>query len=857
MVAVEGDQVAVTSLRAEHGSAFGIGTRMPRLSWTLSHTAAAWRQTAYEIEVDARTTGPQRSAESVLAPWPAAPFASRQRRTVRVRVAGERGPWSAWSAPLLIEAGLLDADDWVARFAGVDVPVEATALLRGRFDVASEVGVARARLYVTALGVYEAELNGSVVGDHVLSPGWTSYRHRLRYEVFDVTDLVRPGPNVVGARLADGWYRGRLGGSAPGTIYGDRLALLAQLEVTYDDGRRQVVATDRSWRWKLAPTGRASIYDGEEHDARAEPDAWSAPGFDEAVWSPVLPTPFDLATLVAPVGPPVRRIEEVAAAVVEMSGSGGWIVDFGQNLVGRLRLGVEGPAGTVVTLRHAEILDHGELCTAPLRSARATDRYTLRGGGAEVWEPRFTFHGFRYAEISGWPGDLDLDDVAAVVCHSDLRRTGWFDCSDPGLNRLHENVVWGMRGNFLHVPTDCPQRDERLGWTGDINVFAPTACFLFDVAGFLSSWLVDLAAEQTDDRGVPWVVPNVFGDGWVGTAAWGDAAVAVPWTLYERYGDVDVLRAQYRSMTRWVDWIIQQTDDERHWEGTFQFGDWLDPAAPPGDPSAGRTDPYLVGNAWFCRSLDLVARTADVLGATEDAARYRSIGRAARASFRRRYVGEGARMTSDSQTAYALAIRFGLLDPPDRADAGRRLADLVRDGGHRIGTGFVGTPILCDALCDVDEVDTAYELLLQTEPPSWLYPVLHGATTIWERWDGIRPGGSRNADEMNSFNHYALGAVADWLHRTVAGLAPAAPGYRRIRVQPRPGRHLDHASATHDTPYGRAKVSWRRDGAGVTVGALVPTGVTAEVVLPDGRAQFDVGPGAYEWRLPASGRDTG
>ena len=843
--------VAVPSLRVEHGAGLVVGTPTPRLSWTVSTSEPGWRQSAYEIEVDGAPAGRRPSAESVLVPWPAAPLASRQRRTVRVHVGGEGDGWSPWSRPVVIEAGLFEVDDWVARFAAVDVPLEATALLRGEFAVDGDV--ARARLYVTALGVYEVSLNGAVVGDHVLPPGWTSYHHRLRYHAFDVAGLLDRGTNALGARIADGWYRGRLGGR-PGAIYGDRLALLAQLEVTYRDGRRAVAGTDPSWRWIPGPTRRASIYDGEDHDARREPRGWATAGFDDRRWSRVAMVDHDLATLVAPTGPPVRRIEELGARTAGTSRSGGVIVDFGQNLVGRLRVRVQGRARTVVTLRHAEILEGRELCTGPLRSARATDRYTLRGGGVEEWEPRFTFHGFRYAEIRGWPGALDPGDVTAVVCHSDLRRTGWFECSDPRLNRLHENVVWGMRGNFFDVPTDCPQRDERLGWTGDINVFAPTACFLFDVAGFLSSWLADLAADQTDDRGVPFVVPNVHADGWLGTAVWGDAAVAVPWTLYERYGDTGILRAQYRSMRRWVDWIAGQADDERHWEGGFQYGDWLDPAAPAADPSAGRTDPHLVANAWFCRSLGLVARTAEVLGALDDAARYRSIEGAARASFAHHYVRSDGRMASDSQTAYALAIRFHLVEGALRRAAGRRLAELVRDGGYRIGTGFVGTPLLCDALVDVDEVDTAYELLLQTEPPSWLYPVLRGATTVWERWDGIRPDGSRPGDEMNSFNHYALGAVADWLHRCVAGLAPAEPGYRRVRVEPRPGRVLESAAAAHDTPYGRARVAWRRHDDQIVVRAVIPPGTTATVVLPDGRAAFDVGSGSHEWMATVSGR---
>jgi len=771
--------------------------------------------------------------------WPAAPLTSRQKVTVRVRVHGQDGTSSSWSAPLTVEAGLLDAGEWAARFVSMPLPLEATALLRRPFTVLAPVE--RARLYVTALGVYEAELNGQRVGDHVLAPGWTSYDHRLRYQTFDVTDLVAEGDNVLGATLADGWFRGRLsfGGGRPAQ-YGDQLGLLAQLEVTTTDGVVHRVVTDDGWKWRPGPTTRTSIYDGEDHDARREIEGWSSPGFDDMWWPPVAVLDRDLTTLVAPPGPPVRVTEELAPVEVTTSPSGRTIVDFGQNLVGRLRVQADGPLGAEVLLRHAEILEDGELCTEPLRVADARDRLIVDGEGPRTWSPRFTFHGFRYAEVTG-----SYLDVTAEVCHSDLRRTGWFECSDERVNRLHENVVWGMRGNFLDVPTDCPQRDERLGWTGDLTAFAPTACFLYDVAGFLTSWLADLAAEQTDE-GVPLVVPDVMAST-PRMALWGDAATEVPWIVYERTGDLGLLAAQYPSMRRWLDAVVAHSEDG-HWEEAFQLGDWLDPAAPPDNAAAGRTDGNLVANAWFCHTAGLMVRVAELLGEADDAERSREVEAEARADFGRRYVKADGTMTSDSQTAHALAIRFGLVEGERREAAGRRLVELVEAEGHRIGTGFAGTPIVADALCDVGAVDTAYELLLQTECPSWLYPVLHGATTIWERWDGIRPDGTRNPGEMNSFNHYALGAVADWLHRSVAGLAPAEPGYRRLRIAPLPGRRLDHASARHDTPYGRAEVGWRRDGEEVVVTAVVPTGTTATVELPDGRAPFDVGSGDHEWR---------
>ncbi len=706
---------------------------------------------------------------------------------------------------------------------------------------------------MTALGVYEAQLNGATVGDHVLDPGWTSYNHRLRYQTFDVTGLLREGRNAIGAILGDGWYRGRFGfDGGRRNIYGDRLALLAQLEINYANGAAERIVTDEIWRAARGPILASDIYDGETYDARRERPGWSTTGYEDHDWVGVRALDRDFTTLVAPSGPPVRRIELLEPVTITTTPSGRTIVDFGQNLVGWLRITVRGQEGQTVTLRHAEILEGGELCTRPLRTARATDRYTLRGDGVETWEPRFTFHGFRYAEVAGWPGSLQEEDIHAVVCHSDLERTGWFECSDPLINRLHENVVWSMRGNFLDVPTDCPQRDERLGWTGDILAFAPTACFLYDSSGFLTSWLADLAAEQTAEGVIPFVVPNILPMSPLPAAAWGDAAVIVPWVLYQRYGDAGILAAQFESMCAWVDLVTALAGEKRLWNRGFQFGDWLDPSAPADRPGAGPTNPHVVATAYYARSAELLGQIAGVLGRDEDAARYLRLAAEVRDAFDAEYVTPAGRVLSDSETAYALALQFGLLQGArQRRGAGERLAALVRNSGYHISTGYVGTPLICDALCNVGEYDTTFHLLKQQGCPAWLYPVTMGATTIWERWDSLRPDGSVNPGEMTSFNHYALGAIADWLHRTVAGLAPAAPAYSHFSIRPYPGGGLTRARARHITPYGLAESRWAIEGEQIEVEVVVPPNATASVALPGSDAQpIEVGAGTHRWSYP-------
>ncbi|MBI5289427.1 MAG: family 78 glycoside hydrolase catalytic domain, partial [Chloroflexi bacterium] len=834
------------SVRFEHlREAVGIGVTRPRVSWVVEAEAQGWRRAAYEMEAAdesgavAWSTGRVASDESVLVPWGGASLRSRERVSVRARVWGADASESDWSAPAVVEAGLLEAGDWSARFVTPDWDedievMQPSPLIRREFAVRG--GAVRARLYASALGLYEAEINGSRVGDHVLAPGWTSYDHRLRYQTFDVLAMLREGPNCIGAMLGEGWYRGRLGFPQAGgrNIYGDRMALLAQLEITYADGTTDVIATaaDGTWRATRGPIVSSGIYEGEAYDARQEIAGWSMAGFDDGAWSGVREVARDMGTLVAPTGPPVRRQEELTPREIITSPSGKTIVDFGQNMTGRLRIRVQGPAGTTVTLRHAELLEDGELCTRTLRSAQATDTYTLLGDGVETWEARFTFHGFRYAQVDGWPGELSADAIRAVVCHSDMERTGWFECSDPMINRLHENSVWSMKSNFLDVPTDCPQRDERLGWTGDLTVFSPSACYLHDAAGFLESWLADVRADQTEDGVVPIVVPNLFGRGdWpqaglfkgVAQAVWGDAGVVVPWVVYERYGDAGVLETQYESMRRWVECVAGLAGPSRLWDKGFQFADWLDPSAPRDQPQRAMTDPHLVATAYFSRVAELLSRTAGVLGREDDRARYAALAEEVRAAFRRENVTPNGRLASDSQTAYALGLLFGLVEGEEpRRRAARRLVSLARLNGFKVGTGFVGTAIVLDALCEAGEVDAAFAMLTERGCPSWLYPVTMGATTIWERWDSQLPDGRVNPGDMTSFNHYALGAVADWLHRTVGGLAPLEPGYRRIEVRPRIGGGITSATARLRTPSGEASSSWRLEGGRMELEVVVP-----------------------------------
>jgi alpha-L-rhamnosidase len=754
--------------------------------------------------------------------------------------------YSQWSAAMISPA-----DD----FAGAP-------LLRTEFALAPGHGaVLSAELAVSSLGVFEAYLNGRAAGPDVLSPGWSSYEWRLRYRTYDVTDLLRP-TTVLGISLGNGWSRGRLGWNGNRALYGDRLAVIAQLEVAYADGHRQLVGTDETWRAGPSATLANDLYDGQTIDARLADATWMHPGAEPPGWGSVETLEFDTSRLTPYTGPPAVRHEALRPVRIWPAASGRTLVDFGQNLVGWLRLTVQGEAGTEIIVRHSEVLEHGELGVRPLRSAKATDRFIL-SGGEDHFEPTKTYHGFRYAEISGWPGELTPDALEAVVVHSDLPRTGHFECSDPMLNQLHANVTWGMRGNFLDVPTDCPQRDERLGWTGDLAVFAPSAAFLYDVDSFLRDWLHDLAAEQQAGGGlVPLVVPDVLkyepavpGFSPPATVAiWSDAAVWVPWALWQAYGNRTVLEDQYASMIAHARRVESLLSPAGLWDSGPQLGDWLDPDAPPGDPFKAKADPHVVATACFYRTSCTVADTADLLGRAGDARHFRCLAGRVRAAFNQYYVEETGTLRSDCATVYALAIVFGLLDERRTARAGDRLSALVKENGYRISTGFAGTAYVTDALTRTGHLDDAYRLLLERGCPSWLYPVTMGATTIWERWDSMLPDGSINPGQMTSFNHYALGAVADWIHRTVGGIAPLEPGYAKVLIAPQPGGGLTWATARLDTAHGLVEVHWRDTGPELTVEAAIPAGVSGVIRLPD-EPDLELAAGEHTITVPVRSRE--
>ncbi len=746
----------------------------------------------------------------------------------------------------------MTAHDWQARFVGRSTPSSAgdpALYVRHTFSLRDDV--LNATLHVTALGIVEQSLNGAKVGNELLAPGWTAYRHRVGVSSYAVTSSLQPGENVLGAVVGEGWAAGLLRYEGIRHNYIDRPAVFLQLEVEYADRTETIVSGEAS-RCSTGAVKAHGLYEGEEYDARLEPTGWDQPGFDDGAWQSAVVIEWDLATLRADIAPRIRAMEEIEPVAITTTPAGRTVVDFGVNLVGWVRIRVSGDRGATVVLRHAETLTPGgEPEYESNRGAAATDRYTMRGGEVpETWEPRFTFHGFRYVDVEGWPGTLSAEDIRAIVVHSDKARSGWFETSNDLVTKFEGNVVRSMRGNFVGVPTDCPQPDERMGWTGDLNAFAPSAAFLYDVRGVLRSWLEDLAAEQTEKGFVPWVVPDILTHPSAPTALWSDVAISLPWVLYNEYGDLEILRRSYPSMVAFMTQVEPLLDEDGLWSKGYQFGDWLDPDAPPENAAAGKTDKHLVASAYLCKTTRELAATAGLLGEEDDAAHFSALAERVRAAFRHQYVTPAGRVTNESSTAYALAIVFEILQGEQRRKAGDRLAELVAQSGYRISTGFAGTPHVADALTSTGHVQEAYLLLLEEGCPSFLSPVTMGATTIWERWDSVLPDGTLNSTGMTSLNHYALGSVADWLHRVVGGLERIEPGWQRIKIAPIPGGNLTSARVAHHPVLGRAEVGWQLESGHMELNVVIPEGATATVVLPlhpDNLVE-KVGPGGHSWR---------
>ncbi len=857
--------LTILNLRTEYKiNPLGLESSSPRLSWEIRSTKRNVFQTSWQVRCAASAealndadqiiwdSGKVESDQSVHVKYKGNPLGSGQRVYWQVRVWDNKGEESGWSPVAFWEMGLLLKSDWKATWIepGFDEDVRVSTpcpYLRKEFTTGQQV--VRASVYITARGLYELSLNGKNASPDLFTPGWTSYHNRLQYQVYDVTGQVRSGKNAIGVVLGDGWYCGYLGWEGKKSRYGEKLALLFMLKLSYANGTEEYICSDKSWKCSSGPILKSDIYNGETYDARLEQTGWNCPDFDDTCWSPVFDRNYPFDNIVASVGVPVRITGRLTPVKRIVTPAGELVFDLGQNMVGWVRFRLKGKAGSRIRLNHAEVLDQeGNFYTANLRQAKAEDIYIFRGEEIETFAPHFTFHGFRYIRVNDYEGDISINDIEGCVIHSDMSPTGDFECSDPLVNQLQKNIQWGLRGNFLDVPTDCPQRDERLGWTGDAQVFAPTACFNRDAANFYTKWMKDFIADQRNDGSVPWVVPNVVenggGTGWsdgFGATGWADAAVIIPWTVYQAYGDEQILAGQYGSMKAWEEYMIRESGDSFIFDSVFHFGDWLSFSeyysynynAPDYGYAGAHTDKDLIATAYFYHTTDLMVRIATVLKKDEDAERYALILPKIRDAFHREFVTCTGRLTSNTQTAYVLALSFGLLTGDAKESAIRRLVNDVNYFGH-LTTGFLGTPLICQALTENGYPEIAYKLLFNKRYPSWLYPVTRGATTIWERWDCIKPDGSFQDVGMNSFNHYAYGAVGNWLYSCVAGLKtdPQNPGYRRFLIKPYLTDKLTYAKAEYHSLYGDILSHWELQKGSLVVNVKVPVNTSALVYLP-------------------------
>jgi len=827
----------------------GLDERKPRFGWQLCSDGRNVLQSAYRIRVfreaeDAPVwdSGWTESDECLYAPYEGGALLPRTRYIWQVVVRDNAGQESGWSEKAFFETGLMDASafaaDWITQPDKGDISkMQPCPLFRKDFLISGKI--IRARAYASALGIYELMINGQPVGDEVLSPGFTSYRNRVQYQTWDVTHLLHEGGNAVGAIVADGWYRGYLGGADKcRNDFGEQLGLICQIHILTEDGRETVICTDGSW--KVHADGayrRADYYMGVEYDAQREMPGWNSAGYDDSAWTNAAALDHRKDILIAQLSQPVRRVMKIRPAGLIITPKGETVIDMGQNMVGWLKFTVRGEKGHTLTVHHGEVLDKdGNFYNENYRSAKSEIIYTLKGEGEETFEPSLSFYGFRYVKLIDWPCEVNLRDFEGVVVYSDMAVTSGFECSDAMVNRLFMNVQWGQRGNFVDIPTDCPQRDERVGWTGDCQAFARTACINMDSRLVLTKWLGDLKLDQAEDGGVPHIVPRVFSKPRnFGSSAWGDAATIVPWTLYQCYGDKRILENQYPSMRKWLQYIDSQSE-EYIWCGGNHYGDWLGLDAPEGS-YLGSTDKALIATAFSAYSTRLTMKTAQLLGYEEDAKELSGLLDKVTAAFRRTYISEEGLLTVRTQTAYALALHFDLAEEADRPGMLHELLKIIEERGGHLSTGFVGTPYICLALTGAGAHDAAGRLLLQREYPSWLYSVSKGATTMWEHWDGVKPDGSFWSSDMNSYNHYAYGAIGEWMMRRLAGIDLTAPAYREISLYPRPIEGLSHVSAWQETPYGRIECEWSCENGKRLVRCLIPAGTTAKITLE--KAEMD------------------
>ena len=837
-------QVTVTNLLCENlSNPIGIDAAQPRFSWQLSSDKRNVHQTAYEIKVNAHTeivwsSGKINSDQSVQINYAGKNLQSEKKYAWQVRIWDNEGKVSAWSEAATFQMALLNQSDWKAKWimpGYAEDALRASPLFRKQFIAKKKIISATA--YITAHGLYEAQINGKRVGDAFLTPGWTSYNKRLQYQVYDVLNLVKNGNNAIGVALGSGWYRGIIGFGNNINVYGKDIALLFQLKIIYSDGTSEYIISDDSWKSSTGAIVYSEIYNGETIDARNEKKGFSLPDFTDAEWSSVKLADFSKNNLLATQNELVKKHETFKAIKIITTPKGEKVIDFGQNLVGWVMMKVKGNAGDKIILSHAEVLDkNGNFYTDNLRSAKAQDTYILKGDEEENFKPHFTWQGFRFVKIEGYPGEINPDNFTAVALYSDMKPTGTFTSSNVLINQLQHNIQWGQKGNFLDVPTDCPQRDERLGWTGDAQVFSRTASFNMNVDNFFAKWLKDVAADQQDGV-VPFVIPNVLGKA-TSSTGWADVATIIPWNMYLAYGDKKILEDQYASMKAYVE-SIHKNAKEDLWNYGFHFGDWL--FYRPEDDNDGRsavTDKYLIAQCFYAQSTQLLINAAKVLNKSDDVKSYSVLLQKIKDAFLKEYVTANGRLVSGTQTAYVLALNFDMLPESLRDQAAKRLAENINSYGDHLTTGFLGTPYLCHVLTRFGYSDVAYKLLLQEKYPSWLYPVKMGATTIWERWDGQKPDSSFQTPGMNSFNHYSYGAIGDWMYRQMVGLDTYEDGvgYKHIKIKPHIGGGFTFASASLQTYYGKLSGGWKLEADKIIMDVEIPANTTATIFIPASNA---------------------
>lgn len=843
-------QVAACKTEYRHNPV-GLDVLEPRLFWQLQDDRPGVAQSAYHImvassrealernEADMWDTGQVSSSQSTHILYAGKPLQAEGDYYWKVRVWDGGNEASAWSDTASWTMGILSRGDWKAKWIGrksePGLAMQPSPYLRKPFSIRKKVR--RAVAYATALGVYDLHLNGERIGDY-FAPGWTDYDIRVQVQAVDITEKLAEGDHAFGVILGDGWYAGTVGflGSK---VYGERPFFLMQVSIQYTDGTSERIVTDAAWRTSRGPIQYSDMIKGEAYDAREELTGWDQPDYDDSSWeAPDVRAGYN-GLLVAAVEPPIRITQTMKPISMKKTEAGTYIYDMGQNMVGWTEVHVQGERGTKITLSHAEMLNpDGTLYLDNLREARQQDHYVLKGEGLESYEPHFTFHGFRYVELIGFPGEPSLETVTGKVVHSDTPVTGTLETSDPMVNRLYTNITWGQRGNFLSVPTDCPQRDERLGWTGDAQIFARTAAYNMDVSRFFSKFVWDMIDCQQPSGAFTDVAPDA---GWIrhknwntrlnwfapDNSGWGDAGVIIPWTVYLMYGDVRILETHYEAMVKWVQYLKNTTDDLVR-PGYANYADWL---------SIGADTPNeVLATAYFAYSTKLLAQIAGVLGKTEDANRYQALFHDIAAAFRKAYVGEDGLIQGDTQTVYVLALQFGLLTEDLRELALERLVKDIGARGDRLSTGFLGVGYLLPALTDNGRSDTAYKLLTQEAFPSWMYSIKHGATTIWERWDGWTEEKGFQTPSMNSFNHYSLGSVGEWMFRYMAGIEadPEAPGFKHVIIKPKPGGNLSYVKASYESLYGLITVAWSRTEEGAfRLEVTVPANTSATIHMPD------------------------